>query len=86
MTSDSEDEIVAAIIIVKLCRKNLKSKAVWTKNWLRKRKTFGIYDCLLCEFRLESEADYFNFLRMNPQIFDHLLELVKDNIKQDTMM
>lgn len=56
------------------------------KKWLTKRKTFGVCDSLLseAELRLESEADYFNFLRMSPKVFDHLLDLTRDSItKQD---
>jgi len=90
MSSDSEEEIALAassIIIISKCRKRKRTRKVWTQNWLKQRPKFGVYDTLLREFRLESEADYFNFLRMSPNVFDHLLELVQTDItKQDTVM
>ena len=73
MSSDSEDELVAACMIISACKKKkAKQRKLWTKPWLKKRKCFGVYDTLLREFRLESEADYFNFTRMSPEIFDSL--------------
>ena len=88
MSSDSEDDLVAAsVIIIATCSKRKKRKKVWTKAWLKKRTKFGVYDTLLREFRLEEEDDYFNFLRMTPTTFDSLLHLVEDDIrKQDTVM
>lgn len=88
MSSDSEEEIVAAVIIIsEVSRKKSRKRKIWTKPWLKKRHQFGIYDTLLREFRIESEADYFNFLRISPTVFDHLLDLVKDELKkQNTFM
>ena len=70
MSSDSEEEIAAAAIIILACegKKETQKKEYGTKSWLRKRKQFGVYDALLREFLLEEEANYFNFLRMTPVI------------------
>ena len=88
MSSDSDDELVAAcIIIAESTKTKSRKRKIWTKPWLKKRQTFGVCDTLLREFRLENEEDYFNFLRMSPDVFDSLYGLVKEELtKQNTVM
>ena len=53
------------------------------KNWLQRRSYLGCFDTLLKELRSEDEAEYKRFLRMTPQIFDELLELVEEDITKE---
>ena len=72
MSSDSEDDKIAATAIIILASVQTKrGKRVWTKPWLKKWRQFGVCDTLLREFRSEEEGDYFNFLRMSqPATFE----------------
>lgn len=77
--SEKENNVTAAAILIIESSGEKRGQ----KKWLRKQKTFGVYDSLLREFRLESKADYFNFLRMSPNVFNHLLDLVKGDITKE---
>ena len=43
----------------------------------------GCFDTPLKELRSEDEAEYKRFLRMTPQTFDELLELVEEDITKE---
>ena len=54
---------------------------------MSRRTNLGVYDTLLQELRSEDEGEYRKFLRMTPENFDELLELIKADIsKYDTNM
>ena len=46
------------------------------RQWIGRRRQFGIYDQLMVELRNEDEAAFTNFLRMPPAMFDELLARV----------
>ncbi|RXM30136.1 hypothetical protein EOD39_8138 [Acipenser ruthenus] len=55
------------------------------KPWLRRRQKHGAYHALVQEMRLEDAEKDQNFLRMDTQSFDLLLNLVKPlTEKEDT--
>lgn len=59
----------------------------WVRPWLtqQRRLQFGDYSQLMKELRLEDEGSFYNYLRMEPAIFDELLQRVGPRIvKQDT--
>ena len=53
------------------------------KPWLQRRSYLGCFETLLKELRPEDEAECKRFLRMTPQIFDELLELVEEDITKE---
>lgn len=76
--------LVAAIIALKK-RKGRRQRSVWTKTWLQRRTSHG-YGHLLRGLKTDP-GDYRNFLRMDEQLFQHLVKLVSPFItKQDTNM
>lgn len=52
------------------------------KPWNQRRAHLGYFDTLLKVLRFENEVEYKWVLRMTPQDFDKLLELVKEYIKK----
>ena len=68
-------------------KKQRKKRTLWVRHWISRRGRLGASNNLLRELKLEEPTDYKNFLRMNGQQFDQLLEKVKYRIsKKDTAM
>ena len=53
------------------------------KPCLEQRNQLGAYDTLLSELRLKEEEEYKNSLKIVPDYFDELFELVKDDITKN---
>ena len=54
---------------------------------LKRRKNLRVYETLLAELRLEDEYNYKNYLRMSFEIFEEIIQLIKDDIiKKKTKM
>lgn len=65
----------------------LNKKREWTRKWLLKRDSHGASSQLIKELRMEDPLEYKACLRMSPESFDELLQLVESKIsKQDTIM
>jgi hypothetical protein len=66
-----------------------RPRTMWVRPWLAadRRLQFGQYDQLMEELRLEDEQSFRNYLRMEPALFDEILQRVGPAItKQDTRM
>lgn len=73
--------------IVNRRRRRRRPRRYWVRPWLSadRRLQFGQYDTLLRELRMEDTNSFFNFLRMEPAMFDELLQRVGPRIqKKDT--
>lgn len=70
---------VAAVIgeIVKIKRKrNKKTKKIWVRKWIARRRTLGASGRLLNELAVEDPRSFLNFLRINEEMFNTLLNKV----------
>lgn len=77
-------ECAAAIVLISHQQK--RKKAIWMKEWLKRRSTFSHME-LVRELRQSSASDLKYFLRMDNNCFDYLLNLIKPYItKKDTVM
>lgn len=84
MPNLSKSELVCIVIGLSVCCKK-KRKRRWIKEWLKKRNNYG-HQFLLNELRNEPN-DYQNFLRMDEEVFNCLLNMVSPYIvKQNTVM
>lgn len=91
MTNVTRRKAAAAIAIAILLKKKKSSKkrkrSVWVKPWLQRRPTLGAYDTLLKEFQLADQKEFEQFLRLSPQLFEELLQIVEPFLKkQNTVM
>ncbi|KAL4152672.1 hypothetical protein QTP88_000505 [Uroleucon formosanum] len=78
-------EVIRELITLK--RGNRKSKKLWVRSWIGRRNQLGISDTLLKELAVEDTSSYINFLRINEEMFNVLLQKVAPKIqKQNTMM
>ncbi|XP_071940897.1 uncharacterized protein [Antedon mediterranea] len=79
-SDDSEDEIIlSAIILAK------RRKRKWVKEVCSERKTFGQFETLVKRNLATNEDEFFNYFRMTPHQYGHLVSLIKDDItKRDT--
>ena len=68
-------------------RQRRRAKRFWVRPWLSadRRLQFGHYDQLLRELRMEDNSSFFNYMRMEPLMFDEILNRVSPRIqKSDT--
>ena len=64
-----------------------RRRTAWVRAWLggERRLSFGHYHRLMAELREEDVAAFKNFVRVEPAMFDEIVERVKDRVwKQDT--
>ncbi|GFR57442.1 hypothetical protein ElyMa_003456700 [Elysia marginata] len=78
-----------ALAMALTCRKRRtckKKRTKWPKQWFLNRAKFGHIE-LLKELRDNEPDDYKNFLRMDGDCFNEVLEMVEPHIKkEDTVM
>jgi len=88
MDSNLELALVAsAVFVIQKMKKgkSRKKRALWSRNWLLRRKQLGVCDNLLVELAEEDPRSFKNWMRMDKRGFDVLLEKVGPLIyKQDT--
>ena len=68
-------------------RRRRRAKRFWVRPWLSadRRLQFGHYDQLMRELRMEDNTSFFNYMRMEPHMFDEILLRVGPRIqKSDT--
>ncbi|CAH1993099.1 unnamed protein product [Acanthoscelides obtectus] len=64
-----------------------KQKRIWVRDWIKRRDKLGASANLLRELALEDPVEYRMCLRMTPDSFETLLNLIKPHIqKMDTFM
>lgn len=63
-------------------RKREVDRRIWVRPWIRRRNALGAHHALLSELRNEDQTSFKNFVRMDPEAFDELLELVTPLIKR----
>lgn len=67
-------EVINSLITLK--RRNQKSKKLWVRSWIERRNQLGISNTLLKELEVEDASSYFNFLRIDEEMFNELLQKV----------
>lgn len=76
----STDAIELALVEVinefALKRRNRRPKKLWMRSWIERRKQLGISNTLLKELAIEDTSSYLNFLRINEEMFNVLLQKV----------
>ncbi|CAI6371180.1 unnamed protein product [Macrosiphum euphorbiae] len=78
--------LAVTLAIFKLRKQKKKRTRRWSKEWFKLRSRFT-HENLLNVLRDTEPEDYKNFLRMDQEGFETLLELVRPKIeKQDTIM
>lgn len=63
-------------VIMSLDHKNNKRK-LWVRKWIQRRNELGASNRLIRELSLEDPGTLCNFLRINEDMFNFLLEKVK---------
>ena len=66
-------------------RKAKKIRSIWVRKWILRRPQLGQYARLLRELKKEDNKGYLNFLRVDYQQFQEILQRIEGRItKQDT--
>jgi len=56
----------------------------WTRDWIMRRTLFGQYENLLVELNRDDPKPYRNFLRVDNDLFEQLLQKVSPYITNET--
>lgn len=59
-----------------------KKRRFWVRDIFKNRKSQGAYYNLIEEMRLTDTEKYFNYLRMSPELFQNLVQLVGPSIQR----
>jgi len=86
MVSNTDLGFLASTLVALKRKKEQKKKRQWSKEWYNMRNRFA-HEHLLSFLRDSEPEDYRNFLRMDQESFDYLLQLVRpDTEKKNTNM
>ena len=92
-TSESEDEVNEYILVTFLLlrrnrrRRRAANRKTWSKSWIKRRKTLGIYANLVQELNAEDPLQFRAFPRLDKESFFDVLAMVQPFItKQDTIL
>ncbi|XP_057313125.1 uncharacterized protein LOC130654534 [Hydractinia symbiolongicarpus] len=88
MSEEQRKAVAAIIIATTLLPTNFSkpkvTRRIWVKEWMKKRKSIGVYDNLVQELRLYDEESFRKYLRMSPDIYELLLEKVRSKLTKKT--
>ncbi len=74
-----------AAVAARRRRRRRRNRVVWVRNWLQRRPLYSQNEKLIAELRDEDVAGFLNFMRMDPAMFQEILQCLGDRIrKQDT--
>ena len=65
-------------------KKRRRIRVQWTRDWIMRRTLFGQYENLLAELNREDPKRYRNFLRVDNDLFEQLLQKVSPHITKKT--
>lgn len=82
----SAQDLAAAVVLLLVAKRKRKRTRCWSKDWYTKRQKYT-HENLLKDLMLTEEADFKNFVRLDLEQFQELLELVTPLIeKKNTNM
>ncbi|XP_057308742.1 uncharacterized protein LOC130647044 [Hydractinia symbiolongicarpus] len=88
MSEEQRKAVAAIIIATTLLPTNFSkpkvTRRIRVKEWMKKRKSIGVYDNLVQELRLYDEESFRKYLRMSPDIYELLLEKVRSKLTKKT--
>lgn len=67
--------VINEIIKLRQFKKN-KQKRIWIKSWIQRRNALGASSTLTRELAFKDPGSYYNFLRINEDMFNILLKKV----------
>jgi len=68
--------VIGEMIVLKQKQKTKSRKREWVRKWIGRRSALGIPNTLIKELAAEDTESFYNFLRMNENMFNTLLEMV----------
>lgn len=79
-----QDQMARVLIRRGRNRRRRRRRSIWVRPWLshERRLHFGDWDQLMNELRIEDEHSFFNYVRMEPAMFDELLQRVGPRIRR----
>ena len=89
MDNNIRKKKILLFMVIALCAKKKAriKKKFWCKDWLQRRQHLGSHATILRELKNESDLDFKNYMRMDPNTFYNLLSKLEPTIrKQDTNM
>ncbi len=79
---NAQDDLCLNQVAVAVRRRRRRNRVVWVRNWLQRPPLYGQYEKLMVELRDEDVAGFRNFMRMDPAMFQELLQCLGDRIRK----
>ena len=81
----AQGNVAVAQALLHQRRRRRRNRTIWVKPWLQRRNLLGQYERLMVELRDEDIPAFKNFLRVEPAMFNELLNRLGERItKKDT--
>lgn len=68
--------VIGEIIVLKQKKHKLKNRREWVRKWIQRRDQCGVSNTLINELSIEDPRSLHNFLRINENMFNTLLNKV----------
>ena len=68
--------VISSLVLIRKRRRQGKNRTIWIKQWIRNREQYGTFNCFISELRVGDMPSFGNFMRMNSETFDELLNMV----------
>jgi hypothetical protein len=88
MWENATDEVTVAAILVlseelrEIVREKRRKRGRKCRNWIARRESLGVSNCLFRELSSEDPQEYRNPMRMSVEKFDELLRVVESYISK----
>lgn len=66
-------QVIEKLLVIKR-KYEAREKRIWVKKWIKRRNQLGASNTLLKELAVEDPKSYLNYLRINEEMFNILLE------------
>ena len=82
MMRQQHDKLLLALTVAEQeeAHRQRRRRTCWVKPWLQRRPLLGQYDTLMRELMREAHGDFKRFLRMSPEMFLELVQMISPRI------
>ena len=82
MMRQQHDMLLLALTVAEQeeAHRQRQRRTCWVKPWLQRRPLLGQYDTFMRELMREAHGDFKRFLRMSPEMFLELIQMISPGI------
>jgi hypothetical protein len=76
--------VVVVVAVDDFEKEKRKKRSMWVRPLLQYRETRGAYNMLMAELRSDDIEMYGGFTRLSPELFDELLQALREDITKSS--